>query len=75
MPLTPKMVAAKTKEIDALTASIEDMTTAIGELLNDNFLMPMTVDECSWNSQRQQACSKQAKNLSLDSNWSPILHL
>ena len=32
MPLTPKMVAAKTKEIDALTASIEDKTTAIGEL-------------------------------------------
>ena len=57
MPLTPKMVAAKTKEIDALTASIEDMTTAIGELLNDNFLMPMTVDESSWNSQRHQACS------------------
>ena len=32
MPLTPKMVAAKTKEIDALIASIEDKTTAIGEL-------------------------------------------
>ena len=37
--------------------------------LNDNYLMPMTLGECSWNSQGQQACTEQAKSLSLDSNW------
>jgi cellulose 1,4-beta-cellobiosidase len=37
--------------------------------LNDNFLMPMTLGSCSWNSQGQQACTEEAKSLSLDSNW------
>jgi len=37
--------------------------------LNDNYLMPMTLGECSWNSQGQKACTELAESLPLDSNW------
>jgi len=37
--------------------------------LNDNYLMPMTLGECKWNSNGQKECTEAAKSLSLDSNW------
>jgi len=37
--------------------------------LNDNYLMPITLGDCFWNSAGQPQCTEEAKGLSLDSNW------
>jgi cellulose 1,4-beta-cellobiosidase len=36
---------------------------------DENYLMPITLGECRWNSNGQQECVEQAKGLSLDANW------
>jgi len=36
---------------------------------NENYLMPMTLQSCRWNSQGRKECTEEQKSLSLDSNW------
>jgi len=36
---------------------------------DENYLMPLTLQECRWNSHGQRECDTQQKSMSLDSNW------
>ena len=36
---------------------------------DENYLMPLTLQECRWNSQGKKVCDEQQKSMSLDSNW------
>merc|ERR1719386_258572 len=36
---------------------------------SENYLMPLTVSECKWNSNGQKECDDQKKSISLDANW------
>merc|ERR1719158_1940305 len=36
---------------------------------SENYLMPLTVSECKWNSNGQKECDDQQKSISLDANW------
>jgi len=52
------------------TASLLSFAAAQQAGTNDeNYLMPITVQDCKWNSQGQKECETQQKSVSLDSNW------
>jgi len=36
---------------------------------SENYLMPLTIEECRWNSQGQKECTPEQKSISLDANW------